>query len=71
MTNIIKLETLELQSEKLTNNKEHQAKIHNEILEDLKDVTATFEDECVGYDNAKAIIKAIAQGKIRNLKIIY
>jgi hypothetical protein len=50
---------------------ENQKKVHNEILEDLQNVTATFEDERIGYDNAKAIIKAIAQGKIRNLKITY
>jgi len=50
---------------------ENQKRVHNEILEDLQNVTATFEDERIGYDNAKAIIKAIAQGKIRNLKITY
>lgn len=49
----------------------NQKRVHNEILEDLKNVTATFEDERIGYDNAKAIIEAIARGKIRNLKITY
>ena len=37
---------------------ENQKRVYNEILEDLKNVTATFEDERIGYDNAKAIIKA-------------
>jgi hypothetical protein len=50
---------------------ENQRRVHNEILEDLKNITAGFEDERIGYDNAKAIIEAIARGKIRNLKIIY
>lgn len=45
--------------------KERQAKIHNEVLLDLKDVGIT-DDEI-----AKEIVKAIAKGKIRNLKIIY
>ena len=43
----------------------HQAKIHNEILKDLSDF---------GLNNeyfSKELIKAIAKGLIRNLKIIY
>ena len=49
---------------------DHQAKIHNEILEDLKYVGIS-DDETVGYDLAKEIVKAIAKGQIRNLKINY
>lgn len=45
--------------------KEHQAKIHNEILKDLADFGLNNEDF------SKDLIKAIAKGKIRNLKIIY
>jgi hypothetical protein len=45
-------------------NKDHQAKIHNEILTDL--------DFYVGdAELKKEIVRAIAGGKIRNLKIIY
>jgi len=50
--------------------KEYQAKIHNEVLLDLKNVGIT-DDETVGYDLAKEIVKAIVKGEIRNLKIIY
>lgn len=45
--------------------KKHQAKIHNEILKDLADFGLNNEDF------SKDLIKAIAKGKIRNLKIIY
>jgi hypothetical protein len=53
------------ETERLAKNKEHQAKIHNEILEDLSKLHSGNIDE------AKAIIKAIAKGEIRNLKITY
>ncbi len=54
-------------AEKLAKNKEHQAKIHNEILEDLFGyLFGNIEEEI-----AKDVVRAIAQGKIRNLKIIY
>lgn len=71
-----KQEAEKQEAKKLAENKEHQAKIHNEILIDLKDVGTTFDDgtvsdEKVGYDLAKEIVKAIAKGQIRNLKIIY
>lgn len=51
--------------EKLAKNKEHKAKIHNEILESLQNHIA------LENDLAKEIIKAIAKGEIKNLKIIY
>lgn len=44
---------------------ENQKKVHNEILKDLLDFGLNNEDF------AKDLIKQIAQGKIRNLKIIY
>ena len=44
----------------------HQAKIHNEILEDL----LKYFDK-INEDQAKDIIRLFASGKIRNLKIIY
>lgn len=46
-------------------NIENQKRVHNEILKDLSDFGLNNED-C-----AKNLIKQIAQGKIRNLKIIY
>jgi hypothetical protein len=49
---------------------ERQKVVHNEILLDLKDIGIT-DDETVGYDLAKEIVKAIAKGEIRNLKITY
>lgn len=48
-----------------TSDRELQAKIHNEILEDLKNNTA------LGEDLAKEIIKAIAKKEIRHLTINY
>lgn len=47
--------------------KAHQAKIHNEILEDLLKIGSGD----MGIDEYKGIIKAIAKGQIRNLNIIY
>lgn len=44
---------------------EFAAKIHNEILLDLSEVFTGSLSE------AKELIKAIAKGKIRNLKIVY
>lgn len=49
----------------LAPNRDYQAKIHNEILEDLKNNTA------LGEDLAKEIIKAIAKKEIRHLTINY
>ena len=43
----------------------NQKKVHNKILEDLKNKTALSEDL------AKEVIKVIAKNEIRNLKIIY
>jgi len=43
----------------------HQAKIHNEILKDLSEVFPGTQEE------AKALIKAIVNGKIKNLKVTY
>lgn len=60
-----KQEAEKQEAEKLAKNKEHKAKIHNEILESLKNHIALEEDL------AKEIIKAIAKGEIKNLKIIY
>ena len=67
---------LKAEEEVKAKNKDHQAKIHNQILIDLKDVGITFDDgtvsdETVGYDLAKEIVKAIVKDKIRNLKITY
>ena len=53
------------EEEAKTKNKEHQAKIHNEILEDLVNNLHYTREE------AKNFIKAIARDSIRNLKIIY
>ena len=47
--------------------KAHQAKIHNEILEDLLKIGSGD----MVIDEYKGIIKAIAKGQIRNLKINY
>lgn len=58
-----RLEREKQEAEKLTKNKEHQAKIHNEILQDL--------EKFVGTEKAKEIIKAIAKSEIKNLKITY
>ena len=44
---------------------EHKKKINNEILADLRNITALMEPQ------AKVVIKAIAQGLIRNVKINY
>ena len=60
-----KQEAEKQEAEKLAKNKEHKAKIHNEILESLKNHIVLEEDL------AKEIIKAIAKGEIKNLKIIY
>lgn len=46
-------------------NKDHQARIHNEILKDLADIGLN------NPDITKDLIRSIANGKIRNLKIIY
>lgn len=62
----VKLEAEKLQAEKLAKNKEHQAKIHNEILEDFLNI---FEK--MTAEQGKDVIRLIAMGKIRNLKIIY
>jgi hypothetical protein len=45
---------------------ENQRRVHNEILDDLDSEDLGLEDS-----QAKQVVKAIAQGKIRNLKIIY
>jgi hypothetical protein len=45
---------------------ENQRRVHNEILEDLYLENLGLEDS-----QLKQVVKAIAQGKIRNLKIIY
>jgi len=45
---------------------ENQKRVHNEILEDLDSENLGLEDS-----QAKQVVKAIAQGKIRNLKITY
>lgn len=47
-------------------NKAHQAKIHNEILADFLNIFEKMTKE-----QGKDVIKLIALGKIRNLKIIY
>jgi hypothetical protein len=72
----VKIENEKKQVELQANNQKHKAKIHNEILEDLKNIGITFDDgtvsdEVVGYDLAIEIIKAIAKNKIRNLFIKY
>lgn len=64
MNEIIKLEAQE--AEKLTKNKEHQAKIHNEIVEDL----LKYFDK-INQEQAKDIVRLFAMNKIRNLKITY
>jgi hypothetical protein len=46
--------------------KEHQAKIHNEIAQDL----LKYFDK-INEEQAKDIVRLFAQGKIRNLKITY
>lgn len=50
--------------------KEHQAKIHNEILEDMYCLLGHI-DGSKAREVAKYVIKAIAKGEIRNLKITY
>jgi hypothetical protein len=45
---------------------ENQRRVHNEILDDLDSENLGLEDS-----QAKQLVKAIAQGKIRNLKITY
>jgi len=47
-------------------NRAHQAKIHNEILADFLNIFEKMTEE-----QGKDVIKLIAMGKIRNLKIIY
>lgn len=55
---------LKAEEELKTKNKDHQARIHNEILADL--------DMFIGdVELKKEIVRAIAGGKIRNLKITY
>lgn len=57
---------LKAEEEAKTKNKDHQAKIHNEILEDL----LKYFDK-INEEQAKDIIRLFASGKIKNLKIIY
>jgi hypothetical protein len=54
-------------------NKKHRAKINNEALEDIKNcINGMFVGgKDLSYESAKIIVQAIAQGKIRNLKINY
>jgi hypothetical protein len=72
MTNIIKIEILEptlakdLQGIIKNDDKAHQAKIHNEIVEDLLKYFHKINQE-----QAKDIVRLFAMGKIRNLKINY
>jgi hypothetical protein len=59
------------EAERLAKNKEHQAKIHNEILEDILRFLP-FSNQYEDFEErAKKIVKFIAKGEIRNLKIIY
>lgn len=51
--------------------KEHQAKIHNELLKDFQRAYKEHTYMELMEDEAKEIIKAIAKGQIRHLKIIY
>jgi len=71
-----KLEIETQEAEKLSESKEHKAKIHNEILQDLSnEIYRAFpfivDSKSYSEDLAKNIIKAIAKGEIRNLKITY
>lgn len=71
-----KLEIETQEAEKLSESKEHKAKIHNEILEDLSNeiyfaFPFSVESKSYSEDLAKNIIKSIAKGKIKNLKINY
>ena len=50
--------------------KEHQAKIHNKIVEDMYCLLGHI-DGSKAREVAKHVIKAIAKGEIRNLKITY
>ena len=50
-------------------NKNHQARIHNEILEDILKLFSGLE--YIDEDFAKNLIRSIVKGEIRNLKIIY
>ena len=61
-----RLEGEKQEAEKLTKNKEHQAKIHNEIVEDL----LKYFDK-INQEQAKDIVRLFAMNKIRNLKITY
>jgi hypothetical protein len=62
----------DLQTITKNDDKAHQAKIHNEILDDLKyNVNFGCDDARLDTEQAMAIIKAITKGLIRNLKIIY
>ena len=60
MTNIIKVAVGSFDMN------EHQAKIHNEIVEDL----LKYFDK-INQEQAKDIVRLFAMGKIRNLKINY
>lgn len=51
------------EAERLAKSRDNQAKVHNEILQDLGKFVST--------EKAVEIIKAIAKGEIKNLKIIY
>ena len=51
------------EAERLAKSRDNQVKIHNEILQDL--------EKFVDTEKAKELIKAIAKGEIKNLKIIY
>ena len=62
---LARIEAEKIQAEKLTKNKQHQAIIHNEILQDL--IMKITLDE----DLAKEIIRTIAKNEIRNLRIVY
>ena len=61
-----KQEAEKQEAKKLAENKEHQSKIHNEILTDFLGIFEKMTEE-----QGKTLIKYIALGKIRNLKIIY
>ena len=52
------------EADRIAANREHQAKINKEAMADF--IAIGFDDE-----HAKAIVVAIAQGKIRNVKIQY
>jgi len=69
-------ESFEQENYKLFESKDHQAKIHNEILGDLANkiyftTSNIIKDKSFSEHLAKSIIKAICKGEIKNLKIIY